>query len=50
VLELGAHEGPALAGLDVLEVDDGVRLPVEHDPQALLELGRGHYHALAFPS
>src|SRR3972149_10321771 len=50
VLELGAHEGAALAGLDVLEVDDAVRLPVELDLQPLLELGRGHLHDVMAPS
>src|SRR6266849_4102912 len=46
VLELGAHEGAALARLDVLEVDDGVGLPVVLDLETLLEFGRGHLHAL----
>jgi len=32
VLELRAYERAALAGLDVLEVDDGVGLPVVDDP------------------
>src|SRR5262249_8336091 len=49
VLELGTHEGPALARLDVLEVDDGVRLPVEHDPQPLLELRRRDLHGRSQP-
>src|SRR5215510_7454832 len=49
VLELGAHEGAALAGLDVLEVDDAVGLPVELDLQALLELRRGDLHSVMFP-
>ena len=50
VLELGAHEGTALAGLDVLEIDDGIRLPVELDLQPLLELCRGHLHDVMAPS
>src|SRR6478609_787270 len=38
VLELGAHEGGALAGLDVLELDDGPELAsVELEHQAVLE-------------
>src|SRR6266545_3964831 len=50
VLELGAHEGAALAGLDVLEIDDGVWLPIELDLEALLELCRGHLHDVMAPS
>jgi hypothetical protein len=38
VLELGPHERAALAGLDVLEIDDAVRLTVELDLQALMTL------------
>ena len=49
VLELGAHERPALAGLDVLELDDLVRLPVEDDLQPLLELRGRHLHRV-YPS
>ena len=36
----GAHEGGALAGLHVLELDDLERLAVDLDLQALAELGR----------
>jgi len=51
VLELGAHEGAALARLDVLEVHDGVRLAVEDDAQSLLELRGRHLHrTLSSPS
>src|SRR5262245_27422718 len=46
VLELGPHEGAALAGLDVLEVDDRVRRPVELNLEALLELRRGDLHRI----
>ena len=49
VLELGAHEGAALARLDVLEVDDGVGLPVELDLQSLLEFRGGHLHGVMVP-
>src|SRR5439155_27315200 len=35
---------PALAWLDVLEIDDAVRLTVELDLQALLEFGGRHLH------
>src|SRR5215510_15240057 len=49
VLELGAHEGATLAGLDVLEVDDAVRLPVELDLQPLLELRRRDLHKVMIP-
>ena len=38
VLELGSHERPALAGLDVLELDDGVEHPVDLDDIAVLQL------------
>src|SRR4029450_600840 len=41
---LGPHERAALAGLDVLEVDDAVRLPVELDLQSLLEIRGGPLH------
>src|SRR5713101_4814621 len=50
VLELGAHEGAALARLDVLEVDDGIRMTVELDLQSLLELRGGHLHVVMIPS
>lgn len=44
VLELGAHEGRALAGLDVLELDDGPELAsVELEHQAVLEVVRGSH-------
>src|SRR6266508_3200228 len=39
----------ARIGLDVLEVDDGVRLPVELDLQSLLEFRRGHLHGVMIP-
>ena len=43
VLELGAHEGAALAGLDVLEPDDGPQLSVEVEHQPVLQVvGGGH--------
>src|SRR5262249_54375601 len=38
VLELGAYECSALAGLDVLEIDDAVGFAIKFDLQALLEL------------
>jgi hypothetical protein len=43
VLELGAHEGAALAGLDVLELDDGPELAVEVEHEAVLEVVRGRH-------
>lgn len=44
VLELGAHEGRALAGLDVLELDDGPELAAfELEHQAVLEVVRGSH-------
>jgi hypothetical protein len=39
-LQLRAHERPALAGLDVLELDDPPRLAVDLDVHAVLELVR----------
>src|SRR5262245_13304580 len=44
VLQLGPHEGAPLAGLDVLEVDDAVRLAVELDLQPLLEFCGRYLH------
>ena len=46
VLQLGADERAALAGLHVLEVDDVVRLSVELDLQALSKLRGRHLHRL----
>ena len=49
VLQLGAHERRALAGLDVLELDDGPQLAVEVEDQAVLEVvGRCHGWFFAF--
>ena len=43
VLELGPHDGPALAGLVVLEPDDGPQLSVEVEHHAVLQVvRRGH--------
>src|SRR5262249_13946600 len=43
VLEGGPHEGPALTGLDVLELHDGPQLAVEVEDQAVLQVvGGGH--------
>ena len=43
VLDLGAHEGRALAGLDVLEFDNLPELAVDHHNQAVLQIiGRCH--------
>src|ERR1700749_3060709 len=39
VLQLGAYEGRALTGLDVLEVDDLPQLAVDHQHQSVLEIG-----------
>ena len=39
--QLRAHERPALAGLDVLELDDLEDRPVDLDVVAVLELVRG---------
>src|SRR5215468_4838949 len=50
VLELGANERAPLARLDVLEVDDAVRLAVELDLEASLELRRRHLHRVITPS
>ena len=47
VLELGTHEGAALARLDVLELHDGPQLPVEVEHQAVLQLVRRR-HGSAF--
>ena len=44
VLELGADERPALARLDVLEIDDGVGMAVEDDAQPFLEFSGGDLH------
>jgi hypothetical protein len=42
-LELGAHKGRALAGLDVLELDDRPQLVVEVEHEAVLQVvGRRH--------
>ena len=41
VLQSSAHEGPALAGLDVLELDNGPQLAVEVEDQAVLQVVRG---------
>src|SRR5690606_31832684 len=40
VLELGPHEGRALAGLDVLELHDGPELAVDLEDHAVLEVVR----------
>ena len=45
VLELGAHECGALAGLDVLELDDLVDGAVDFDVVAVLELVRADHGA-----
>jgi hypothetical protein len=42
VLDLAAREGLALAGLDELEVDDGVGSTVHHDLQVFLDVRRIH--------
>src|SRR4029077_4604672 len=43
VLQLGTHEGAALARLDVLELDYGPELPVEVQRHAVLQVvGGGH--------
>ena len=41
--QLRAHERPALAGLDVLELDDLVDRPVDLDVVAVLELVGGDH-------
>src|SRR5690606_24549951 len=41
VLELGAHEGAALARLDVLELHDAPELPVDLDDDAILDVCGG---------
>jgi hypothetical protein len=41
VLQRGAHEGAALAGLDVLELDDGPQLPVQVEHESVLQVVRG---------
>ena len=45
VLELGAHERTALAGLHMLELNDGPQLVVVIDAHAVLEVGGGDCHA-----
>jgi len=47
VLELGAHEGGTLAGLDVLEFDDLPELAVDLKDEAVLEVG-GRCHGRLF--
>jgi hypothetical protein len=48
-LELGAHEGGALARLHVLELDDGPELPLEVEHHAVLEvIGRSHRRVTTF--
>ena len=44
-----ADEGPALAGLDMLELHDGPELAVHHDGSAVLEL-RGGNHRPRLPA
>ena len=39
--QLGAHEGAALARLDVLELDDGPQLAVDVEHDAVLEVVGG---------
>ena len=41
ILGLVAHEGATLAGLDVLELDDGVDLVLDLETHAVLEVGGG---------
>ena len=49
VLELGAHEGRTLAGLDMLELDDGPELAVDIEYEAILEVGCGcHGRSFSF--
>ncbi len=49
VLQLGAHERRALAGLDVLELHDGPELALEVEDEAVLEVvGRCHGWFFAF--
>src|SRR3954469_17886632 len=44
-LELGAHEGGPLAGLHVLELDDGPELSLDVEHHAVLQVvGRSHRH------
>src|SRR4029079_95503 len=44
-LELGAHERGALAGLHVLELDDGPELSLDVEHHAVLQVvGRSHRH------
>ena len=39
ILELGPHEGRTLARFDVLELDDGPKLAVDIQHEAVLEIG-----------
>ena len=39
VLELGAHEGPSLSGLDVLELDDAVDRVLQGHRESVAEVG-----------
>lgn len=48
VLQLGADERPALARLDVLELDDAPELPIDAEDDAVLDVC-GRCHALGFP-
>jgi hypothetical protein len=43
VLQLGAHEGAALAGLYMLELDDGPEVAVEVQGYAVLQVVRGRH-------
>ena len=47
VLQLGAHERAALAGLVVLEPDDGPQLPVEVENHAVLQVVGGCHAQLS---
>jgi hypothetical protein len=48
VLQLGAHEGRPLAGLDVLELDDGPQLAVDVEHKAVLQVVGGRHACTAF--
>ena len=50
VLELGAHEGAALARLDVLELDDGEQALGQVQGHAVVQIVGGDSHQTARPS
>ncbi len=49
VLEFGSHEGRALTRFDVLELNDGPKLAIDVQYEAVLEIGSGcHGRSFSF--